>query len=69
VQKLASAYDVKSARGDCLSVEDVAELSGYTVGTVRIYLYDDQKRKMIGDLIRADQKARNRALAIVASRR
>lgn len=52
-----------------LSVEEVAELSGYKVNTVRAYLSDDQRRKVLGDAIRGDQNARSRALAIVSSRR
>jgi len=52
-----------------LSVEEVAELSGYKLNTVRAYLCDDQRRKVLGDAIRGDQEARARALAIVSSRR
>jgi hypothetical protein len=52
-----------------LSIEEVAELSGYKANTVRVYLYDDQRRKALGDVIRADQKAHSRALAIVSDRR
>jgi restriction endonuclease Mrr len=52
-----------------LTVEEVADLSGYKVNTVRIYLSDDQRRKVLGDAIRGDQKTRGRALAIVSSRR
>jgi restriction endonuclease Mrr len=52
-----------------LSVEEVAELSGYKVNTVRVYLYDAQRRKSLGDAIRGDEKARTRALVIVSSRR
>jgi restriction endonuclease Mrr len=52
-----------------LSVEEVAELSGYKVKTVRVYLTDDQRRRVLGDAIRGNQKARKRALAIVSSRR
>jgi hypothetical protein len=52
-----------------LTVEEVAELSGYRVKTVRVYLADDQQRKVLGDAIRGNQKARKRALAIVSSRR
>jgi restriction endonuclease Mrr len=52
-----------------LSVEEVAELSGYRANTVRVYLYDAQRRKSLGDAIRGDEKARSRALAIVSSRR
>jgi hypothetical protein len=51
-----------------LSVEEVAELSGYKINTVRIYL-SDGRRKTLGDAIRRDQIARGRALAIVGSRR
>ena len=51
-----------------LSVEEVAELSGYKANTVRVYLSDERK-KVLGDAIRGDQKARTRALAIVSSRR
>ena len=40
-----------------LSIEEVAELSGYKANTVRVYLYDDQRRKALGDAIRGDQKA------------
>lgn len=51
-----------------LSIEEVAELSGYKANTVRVYLYDDQRRRMLGDAIRGDQKAHSRALVIVSSR-
>lgn len=47
-----------------------AELSGYKTNTVRVYLYDDQRRrKVLGDAIRGDQKTHSRALALVAGRR
>ena len=52
-----------------LSIEEVAELSGYKTNTVRVYLYDGQRRKVLGDAIRGDQKAHSRALALVAGRR
>jgi restriction endonuclease Mrr len=52
-----------------LTVEEVAELSGYKAATVRVYLYDEQKRRVLGDAIRADEGARGRALAIVSARR
>lgn len=52
-----------------LSIEEVAEISGYKVSTVRVYLYDGQRRKALGDLIRGNLKAHNRALAILSSRR
>jgi len=55
-----------SVRG--LSVEEVAELSGYKINTVRAYLSDD-RRKTLGDAIRGNQEARSRALLIVSSRR
>jgi restriction endonuclease Mrr len=55
-----------SERG--LSVEEAAELSGYKLNTVRIYL-TDERRRVIGDAIRRDKRARDRALAIVSSRR
>lgn len=51
-----------------LSVEEVAELSGYRINTVRIYL-SDGRRKALGDAIRRKQESRIRALAIVSSRR
>lgn len=52
-----------------LSIEEVAELSGYKANTVRVYLYDDQRRRALGDAIRGDQQAHSRALALVASKR
>ena len=52
-----------------LTIEEVAELSGYKANTVRVYLYDGQRRRALGDAIRGDQKAHGRALALVASRR
>jgi restriction endonuclease Mrr len=55
-----------SERG--LSVEEVANLSGLTVSTVRAYL-SDERRKMLGQRIRADDHARVRALQIVFERR
>jgi restriction endonuclease Mrr len=55
-----------SERG--LSAEEVAELSGYKLSTVKVYLYDDRK-KVLGDKIRADEQARARALRIVSQRR
>jgi restriction endonuclease Mrr len=51
-----------------LSVEEVAELSGYKVNTVRVYLYDVQRRRVLGDAIRGDQRAHSRALVIISSR-
>jgi restriction endonuclease Mrr len=52
-----------------LSIEEVAELSGYKISTVRVYLYDDQRRKVLGDAIRGEQTAHSRALALISSRR
>jgi restriction endonuclease Mrr len=52
-----------------LSVEEVAELSGYKASTVRVYLFDEARRKALGEAIRSDAQARVRALAIVSSRR
>ena len=52
-----------------LSVEEAAELSGYSVNTVRSYLSSPTNRKKIGDRIRTDMKARSRALEIVGDRR
>lgn len=51
-----------------LTVEEVAELSGHKVNAVRAYL-SDARRKILGEAIRGNQEARNRALAIVATRR
>jgi hypothetical protein len=51
-----------------LSIQEVSELSGYKVNTVRAYLSDD-RRKALGDAIRGNPEARSRALAIVSSRR
>ncbi len=52
-----------------LSIEEVAELSGYKATTVRVYLCDEVRRKALGDAIRSDSQARTRALTIVSSRR
>jgi hypothetical protein len=51
-----------------LSPEEVSELSGYKLNTVRAYLVDE-RRKVLGDAIRADEESRERALAIIAERR
>ena len=56
-----------SERG--LSPEEVADLSGYKLSTVRAYLCDERKRKVLGDGIRGDEQARVRALRIVSQRR
>ena len=51
-----------------LSAEEVAELSGLALNTVRAYLAD-HRRKTLGEKIRADVQARTRALQIVSQRR
>jgi hypothetical protein len=58
--------------GDCergLSAEEVAGLSGYALSTVRAYLSDDRRKKLLGRKIREDEQARARALQIVSQRR
>ncbi len=55
-----------SERG--LSTEEVAELSGYALSTVRAYLSDDRK-KLLGRAIRENEQKRNLALQIVSQRR
>lgn len=52
-----------------LSAEEIAELTGYKLNTVRVYLNDEQKRKTLGDRIRGDEGARARALRVVSQRR
>jgi restriction endonuclease Mrr len=56
-----------SQRG--LSPEEVAQLSGYSLNTVRAYLGDERRRKVLGNTIRADEQARARALRMVSQRR
>jgi restriction endonuclease Mrr len=51
-----------------LSIEEVADLSGLAITTVRAYLAD-HRRKLLGQKIRADGQARARALLIVSRRR
>jgi restriction endonuclease Mrr len=51
-----------------LSAEEVSELSGYKLNTVRAYLVDE-RRRALGDAIRASKESRERALAILADRR
>jgi restriction endonuclease Mrr len=51
-----------------LTFEEVAELSGLALSTVRVYL-SDHRRKVVGQRIRADEHARARALRIISSRR
>ena len=57
----------KPERG--LSVEEVAQLSGFALSTVRNYLSDPKKRKALGDAIRSNAQNRARALQIVSERR
>jgi hypothetical protein len=52
-----------------LSAEEVAELSGYALNTVRAYLGDERRRKALGDRIREDEQARARALRMISLRR
>lgn len=52
-----------------LSPEEIAELSGYSLGTVRNYLSDERRLKTLGDAIREDSQAREKALAIIARKR
>jgi uncharacterized protein (DUF1810 family)/predicted type IV restriction endonuclease len=56
----------KSKRG--LSVEDIAELTGLAIQTVRNYL-SSGKRKYLGDMIRGDDEKRARAIAIISEKR
>jgi predicted transcriptional regulator len=55
-----------SERG--LSAEEVAELSGYALSTVRAYLSDD-RRKLLGRAIRKNEQKRTQALQMVSQRR
>jgi len=66
VRRLRDEMLGDSERG--LSAAEVAELSGYSLNTVRIYLCDE-RRKVIGSKIRADEQSRARALQIVSQRR
>ena len=66
MQRLRDEMLGDSERG--LSIEEVANLSGLAVNTVRAYL-SDQRRKVLGQRIRANDQARARALQIVFERR
>jgi predicted transcriptional regulator len=55
-----------SKRG--LSAEEVAELFGYALSTVRAYLSDD-RRKLLGKKIRENEQVRALALQTVFQRR
>lgn len=66
VQRLRDEMLGDPERG--LTVEETAKLSGYAVNTVRQYLLD-HRRKLVGDRIRANEEARNRALQIISEKR
>jgi restriction endonuclease Mrr len=51
-----------------LTAKEIAELTDYSVNTVRNYL-STGRQKTLGDAIRDDDEARTRALAIVSKRR
>ena len=51
------------------SAEEVAELSGLALSTVRSYLSNPGRRKALGQRIRTDPQVRARALKIVSRRR
>jgi restriction endonuclease Mrr len=67
VQRLRDEMLGDPERG--LSVEEVAKLSGYAMNTVRQYLCDGEKRRVLGDKIRGNEEARLQALRIVSERR
>jgi len=52
-----------------LSPREIAELTGYSLNTVRAYLSDRHRRKTLGDSIREDEKTRSRALKIICLKR
>lgn len=52
-----------------LTYSEISTLLGLSQATVRNYLYDEDKRRMLGDRIRADDAIRARAIAIVNRRR
>lgn len=51
-----------------LSAEEVSELSGYALSTVRVYL-TNKRREALGNAIRSNDDAHTRALSIISSRR
>jgi restriction system protein len=51
-----------------LSVEEIADLTGYTVGTVRNYL-SSGRRETLGNVIRGDDANRARAFDIISAKR
>lgn len=66
MQRLRDAMLGDDERG--LTLQEVADLSGYTIGTVRTYM-STGRRGVLGDAIRANAVTRERALAIVTERR
>lgn len=66
MQRLRDAMLGDDERG--LTLQEVADLTGYAIGTVRTYM-STGRRGVLGDAIRANAVARERALAIVTERR
>jgi len=56
-----------SERG--LTIQEVAELTGYAVNTVRVYSSNREKRRQLLNLIRGDRELRERALKLVGAKR
>lgn len=52
-----------------LSTDEVARLSGYSQNTVRAYLTDPAKRKVLGRAIRSHPESRRAAIQIISERR
>lgn len=52
-----------------LSAKEIADLTKYSLNTVRNYLCDERRRKVLGDAIRDNQQTRARALNIVSQKR
>lgn len=53
----------------CLSPKEIAELTEYSLNTVRAYLSDSDRRKTLGDSIREVPAKRKRALNIISQKR